>query len=604
MLNFFKKINIKQKLFINPILSLVFFIILFVIVFSSLFQLKGRIDNIFNIRFKSFKECSDLAEQFSNVHSELNQIINWSTSGGYETRIELLKNNIEKSIKELEEKINYNLELSKDDQKKSNVYKKINEHFIKYKDWVNLIIMDLESGSIYGNFYIDSAYEELSNIKENINDIKNYEDKLIEEDYLISIKNFNSIKKSNILVFSVLLLASIVISLLLIFSIFTPLNELKKILVDIAKGEGDLTKTIKINSNDEISDVSENFNIFMNKLKIIINNIKKSSYKSRDMGHKLANVTLNISNNITDIVATNKVNKDEMEILNNEIQDFSVSIKQINESIINIVSTINEQTSNVERSMTSVEEMASTMMNITNVTHKKKELSNNLSIIAQDGHDKMEQAFDSINKVYLSSNNILEMINIIDDIAKQTNLLSMNAAIEAAHAGESGKGFAVVADEIRKLSEQSSDSSKAMGQALTMIIEDVQNSNKLNKIASESFYKLLEGINDIVNSMEEISASIKELEIGINEIVNGVTKIYDITKNVNERAREINESAANIDSNIIKVSDFSSKNSKNIEEIYNKTIKISESMDELMEVSKINESSIFEVDSELKKFKT
>ena len=77
-----------------------------------------------------------------------------------------------------------------------------------------------------------------------------------------------------------------------------------------------------------------------------------------------------------------------------------------------------------------------------------------------------------------------------------------------------------------------------------------------------------------------------------------------ITKNVNERAREINESAANIDSNIIKVSDFSSKNSKNIEEIYNKTIKISESMDELMEVSKINESSIFEVDSELKKFKT
>ena len=123
---------------------------------------------------------------------------------------------------------------------------------------------------------------------------------------------------------------------------------------------------------------------------------------------------------------------------------------------------------------------------------------------------------------------------MINKISSQTDLLSMNAAIEAAHAGEAGKGFAVVADEIRHLADESREYSREMEISLQKTVSDINEANEINKISGNAFHDLYSGILEVVHAMEETSLSMNELEIGSNEIVSALSNLIKITEEIKE----------------------------------------------------------------------
>ena len=599
-----KKIKIKQKLLLIPIITFLFSAILFIIVYMGLSNQKKAIDNIFNVRFKSFEESSNIVESILDIHSSLNQMINWASSNYKVSKIKKLGEEIREKIKKMNTDINKNLNSNRLNTKQKELYQLTLNQLEDYKNSafkvIKMVSLDISSA----NMFMVIAYDKLHQLQKTIDELQIEEIKLSKKSYDFSIKNYNFITKSIIFIFAILISLVLIISFILTASILIPLKHLKTILNDIAKGEGDLTKQIENKSKDEIGELGNIFNSFVNKLKNIILHIKASSNKSNEIGKNLAEIAIAVSTGNEKISSTIESNKKSINLLNQEIHDSVSAVAQISQTINNIVISINNQSNSVEMSSTSIEEMAATINNTTRVMVEKKNLSNKLSTIAQAGYEKMTQSIKAMTRISDSTNNMFQMINVVNDIAQRTKLLAMNAAIEAVHAGEKGKGFTVIAEEIRKLSDQTANNAKSINETLKNTVDDIYNSNELNKLAGETFFNIVNGIKDVVNAMEEMSKSMEELATGSNEIVNGTISLNNITQEIKTGATEINESVGLIDKNILKVSDISSQTLKGIEEISKMALQISQSMTELTEIGKINEINILEVDNELNQFKT
>jgi len=409
-----------------------------------------------------------------------------------------------------------------------------------------------------------------------------------------------AVLKTYILMFAFLFFSLLIVNLMQ-KSITKPLINSLPVINDLS--DGDMTREFEVQTRDEVGKLFTNLNDFITSLRGVFTNFKSSTSLSLQIGEDLSANTEETTAAAVEITSNIGSMKQQIMELEELIKSTLAETVEIGVNIEKLAKGAQTQASAVDQSSASVEEMIASINNITAVTSEKKNATDNLVRLTSTGSEKISNTNKVINDIAGNADEMLDMIAIINNISSQTDLLAMNAAIEAAHAGNAGKGFAVVAEEIRKLSDSTHETSKNVSDSLKETINSIKIALTASNESGEAFDKINSGVSDISNGLSEISNSMTELSVGSGEVLKAATILVSVSEEVNTGSEGIKHSSENINNTMKDIDNLSSNVSGGIREVETGVQEISKAMINISELSRKNTDAISEVKGEVDIFK-
>jgi methyl-accepting chemotaxis protein len=332
----------------------------------------------------------------------------------------------------------------------------------------------------------------------------------------------------------------------LAIQIVKPIINMSLTLKDISEGEGDLTKVIDEKGKDETSDMAHYFNLTLEKIKELVLTIKKQAVTLFDIGNELASNMTETAAAINQITANIQSVKSRVINQSASVTETNATMEQITVNIDKLNGHVERQSSSVSQSSSAIEEMLANIQSVTSTLVKNAENVKELMDASEVGKTGLQEVAADIQEIARESEGLLEINSVMENIASQTNLLSMNAAIEAAHAGEAGKGFAVVADEIRKLAESSSGQSKTIGTVLKKIKSSIDKITRSTDNVLNKFGAIDQGVKTVAEQEENIRNAMEEQGEGSKQILEAIGQVNEITQQVKAGSEEMLEGSKEV----------------------------------------------------------
>jgi methyl-accepting chemotaxis protein len=392
------------------------------------------------------------------------------------------------------------------------------------------------------------------------------------------------------------LLVVITIIYLVLRFMIKPLGSVSKMLETIASGSANLTVRLPVKSQDEVGTLSKSFNKFIATLNSIMYKVQTSTKTMQTLGSDLSSNMTETSAAIEEITANIASVKNQIMNQSASVIETQSTVEQMVAHIQNLDSRIHEQASSVNESSASIEEMVANIKSVSSSLDRNSKTLTELIKSSETGKGDMREVSNSMNHIATESEGLLEANSVIQNIAAQTNLLAMNAAIEAAHAGEAGKGFAVVAGEIRKLAETSSIQSNAISTLLKNLKELIDKVVGKTSQALVSYDHIMRDIDSVNNQEQEIKHAMDEQDTGSTQVLEALEQINTITSVIQNSSSELLVSSQTILDEMERLSSMTQEVSQSMDEMATGANQITSATTEVVQLSLSNKEKILEVD--------
>ena len=373
-------------------------------------------------------------------------------------------------------------------------------------------------------------------------------------------------------------------------------------MTEIAEGSGDLTHRLQVTTNDEVGVLSDSFNEMMRKLQAMILSLRSSVQSSEHLGEDLSATAEQISTAVIQMTATSESMRAKSETLAEQTRSADSSIQGILENVSIMASSTQEESSAVEQSSAAVEQMVASIKSITRISGERADQIRGLSAAAREGHDEMDRTVAGIESIAGSADAIRSVVQVIEDISQRINLLAMNAAIEAAHAGEAGRGFAVVAEEIRKLAESTADNSARIGTSVQDIVDRITETSSRSRETGESIKTIANETDEASRAMGEILLSLNELNQGTSQITEALQHLVQTSLTVKDTTQQVEQRSRSSREALSVITSLSAENDQGIQEIANAMHEIRLSIEQIRELGTTNIENLRSISGEIGNF--
>ena len=384
---------------------------------------------------------------------------------------------------------------------------------------------------------------------------------------------------------------SIIISLRFSTILTRPIIRMFDVLEAIAAG--DLTQEIEITGNDEISHMTLMLKETQESLRALISDIGSRARKLDEIGGELSGIMKESAGALEKISGNTQSMSEKSISQAASVTETNSTMSQVVKNLEALNQHIENQAASVSRSSSEIEKMIQQITAVTQSLVQNEKNVENLTIASGEGYTAVQKVSEDISTVTQESERLLEINKVIQNIASQTNLLAMNAAIEAAHAGEVGKGFAVVADEIRKLAESSSGQAKTVSDVLKRIKSALDSISSASGAVLTGFAvienavktvtehegkirdtmetqdsgskEILQNMQNSLDVTEKVRRSSGEMLTGSREVIGEGQRLETLTEDLTRGMKEVVESLSTLNSTVARASEISLENSESIE---------------------------------------
>lgn len=527
MTSLFARMNMASKLFVSPLVCLLFMILSGVVSFWGIRMQQATIEEMQSVRFANYTKVGNLMNDTGGIHTNLYRLITLSKAGFDQKKLEAETKGIQSLLAKV---LNSVKGMSGDIKLKDEEKKFVTEilaSLTAYSKDANDMLDMLESDANAATMYMGQADDKFSVIEKKFSEFLKLETSLNDASYKQSISASQQVLMilAGVIIFSIF--AAISISYLINRIIMSPIRGTVEVIESMAGG--DLTKRIDVRSSDEIGNMALHMNNFCESLQGTIRSFANNAVELASASAQLNSTSERIATGAEEVAAQSATVATAGEEMSATSGDIAQNCQMAAEGAQRASQSAQKGAEVVEKTVAVMGQIA----------------------------DKVQETARTVESLGARSDQIGNIIGTIEDIADQTNLLALNAAIEAARAGEQGRGFAVVADEVRALAERTTRATREIGEMIKSIqketknavaameqgVHQVENGTEEAARSGAALRDILEQVNDVAMQVNQIATAAEEQTATTSEISSNMHQITDVVQQTSRGAQDSSAAA-------------------------------------------------------------